>query len=55
MNLTCPECKNQVDLSAYPELKPKMLVECNHCGITLGVTRLTDEGEVETEIVEEGK
>ncbi|MBI2989594.1 MAG: hypothetical protein HYY51_00175 [Candidatus Magasanikbacteria bacterium] len=55
MNLTCPECKNQVDLSNYPNLKPEMVIECNHCGITLGVTKLMDDGSVETEIVEEGK
>ena len=54
MNCTCPECKNQIDLSPYPELKPDMVIECNTCGITLEVVDMGD-GEIVTEIVDEGK
>jgi DNA-directed RNA polymerase subunit RPC12/RpoP len=50
----CPECKNTVDLSPYPNLAPGMVIECNHCGMTLLVKEI-DEGKVTTEIVDEGK
>lgn len=57
MQLTCicPECKNEIDLSRYPKLKAGDIIECNICGITLEVTNITEEGVVETEIVDEGK
>lgn len=54
MKLVCPECKNEVDLSAYPSLAVDQVIECNICGISLLVTRIKGE-EVETEIVDEGK
>lgn len=54
-NLVCPECKNNVDLSKYPNLMPGMVVECNHCGMTLAIKEIADSGEVKTEIVDEGK
>jgi lysine biosynthesis protein LysW len=54
MNLTCPECKNEVDLSTNPNLAIGDMTECNHCGITLEVKSIT-EGVVEAEIADEGK
>jgi DNA-directed RNA polymerase subunit RPC12/RpoP len=54
MKAICKECKNEIDLSRYPKIKKGMIIECNHCGITLGVTNI--EGEtVSTEIIDEGK
>mgnify|MGYP003393533223 CR=1 FL=1 len=50
----CPECKNEVALSAYPTLAPENVIECNVCGISLLVTKIAD-GKVETEIADEGK
>ncbi len=50
----CPECKNIVDLSRYPNLAPGMVIECNHCGMTLSVKGISD-GKVTTDIVDEGK
>ena len=50
----CPECKNTIDLSRYPNLAAGMVIECNHCGMTLLVKGIK-EGNVETEIVDEGK
>ncbi len=54
MKLICPECKNQVDLTDYPDLRIEHIVECNMCGITLQVTNI-DNDTVITEIVDEGK
>jgi lysine biosynthesis protein LysW len=54
MKLTCPECKNEVDLSIYPNLAKGDVVECDKCGITLMVTNI-DGDEVAVEIVDEGK
>jgi Zn ribbon nucleic-acid-binding protein len=54
MNLTCPECKNSVDLSAYPNLAVGHVVECNSCGMTLMVKNI-EGNEVMVEIVDEGK
>lgn len=51
----CPECKNDIDLSRYPNLAKGMVIECNHCGMTLLVNNIADDGEVATEIVDEGK
>lgn len=53
MKLICPECKNEVDLSIYPNLAKDQVIECNVCGISLLVTELGDE--VQAEIVDEGK
>ncbi len=50
----CPECKNTIDLSRYPALATGMVIECNHCGMTLLVKEIA-EGNVKTEIVDEGK
>lgn len=50
----CPECKNSVDLTPYSEIKEGMVIECNHCGMTLLVKRIEDD-RLLTEIVDEGK
>ena len=54
MKSVCPECKNDIDLSRYPSIQEGMIIECNHCGITLLVKKIEGE-EVATEIVDEGK
>lgn len=51
----CPECKNTIDLSRYPNLATGMVIECNHCGMTLLVKEIAADGKVSTEIVDEGK
>lgn len=54
MKLVCPECKNDIDFSLFPNLAPDQVIECQMCGISLLVTKI--EGEmVEAEIVDEGK
>lgn len=54
MKSICPECKNDIDLSRYPSMREGMIIECNHCGITLLAKKI--EGEtLSTEIVDEGK
>lgn len=54
MQLICPECKNEVNLSAYPNLAVGNVIECNVCGITLLVNEMN--GDVVTcEVVDEGK
>lgn len=50
----CPECKNNVDLVRYPNLAQGMVIECNHCGMTLLVKSIEGE-QVKTEVVDEGK
>ncbi len=55
MTLTCPECKNHVDLSLYPNLVVDQIIECETCGITLMITNIDSSGEVLAEIVDEGK
>jgi DNA-directed RNA polymerase subunit RPC12/RpoP len=50
----CPECKNSIDLSRYPNVATGMVIECNHCGMTL-LVKDTAGGDVKTEIVDEGK
>lgn len=50
----CPECKNAVDLSRYPNLATGMVIECDHCGMTLLIKKI-DGAAVETEVVDEGK
>jgi ribosomal protein S27E len=52
--LICPECKNEVDMSRYPNLAIGMVVECNHCGMTLAIKEVGD-NEIKSEIVDEGK
>ena len=54
MHLICPECKNEVDLSRYPNLAVGNVIECDICGISLMVTSINGE-EVQTEIVDEAK
>lgn len=54
MKLVCPECKNEVDLSAYPNISESNVVECDSCGITLLVKEIAGD-EVKTEVVDEGK
>lgn len=55
MNLICPECKNQVDLSSVPQpLVKDQVIECNHCGISLLIVDITDVVAT-AEIVDEGK
>jgi DNA-directed RNA polymerase subunit RPC12/RpoP len=51
----CPECKNVIDLSKYPNIASGMVIECNHCGMTLLVKEMKPDGKIETEIVDEGK
>jgi len=52
--LICPECKNNVDLEAYPNIATGQIVECDSCGITLEITDDSNE-ELLAEIVDEGK
>ena len=54
MKLICPECKNEVSLSLYPNLKEGHVIECDTCGITLQVNDLSGENVV-AEVVDEGK
>lgn len=54
MVLVCPECKNSVDLSSYPNLESNQVVECDTCGISLLVVDIVEE-QVKAEIVDEGK
>ena len=54
MKLTCPECKNDVNLSVYPNLAKDQVIECDVCGISLLVTDIAD-GKVSAEITDEGK
>ncbi len=54
MKMICPECKNQINMAAYPDLAENAVIECEFCGITLKVTDMTGD-EVKTEIVDEGK
>lgn len=54
MHLTCPECKNDVNLSAYTNLAKDQVIECDVCGITLLVTAVNGQA-VEAEVTDEGK
>ncbi len=54
MKSYCPECKNNINLSNYPSLKEGMVIECNHCGITLLIKMIQDDT-LTTEIIDEGK
>jgi hypothetical protein len=54
MKLVCPECKNEVDLSRYPNLAVGNVIECDICGISLMIAAINDD-DVQAEIVDEGK
>jgi lysine biosynthesis protein LysW len=54
MKLICPECKNDIQLSNYPNLKAGHVIECDTCGITLEVKSIEGE-KIEVEIADEGK
>ena len=54
MKLICPECKNEVDLSTYPNLAVGQIIECNVCGISLLIIAIEGEN-VTAEVVDEGK
>ena len=54
MKVVCPECKNEVDFSAYSNLAVGNIIECNVCGITLLVNKM-DANEIVCEVVDEGK
>jgi DNA-directed RNA polymerase subunit RPC12/RpoP len=54
MKSICPECKNNIDLSRYTNIKEGMVIECNHCGITLLIKNIKD-NVISTDIVDEGK
>lgn len=54
MQLTCPECQNEVNLSSYINLAVGNVIECDVCGITLLVNEMKD-GAVKAEVVDEGK
>lgn len=54
MKCICPECKNDIDISKYPQIAVGHVIECNTCGIMLEV-RTIAQGNIETEIVDEGK
>jgi DNA-directed RNA polymerase subunit RPC12/RpoP len=54
MKANCPECKNNIDLARYPSIKEGMVIECNHCGITLLVKKIENDT-LQTEIIDEGK
>jgi lysine biosynthesis protein LysW len=53
MKLVCPECKNDINLTNYPDLADGHIVECNHCGITLEVKEVGEN--LVAEVVDEGK
>ena len=52
MKLICPECKNEVDFFAYPNLAVGNVIECNVCGITLLVNKM-DANEIVCEVADE--
>jgi lysine biosynthesis protein LysW len=54
MVCVCPECKNDVNLSRYPNVAISNVIECEKCGITLEVMSM-EGGNMVTEIVDEGK
>lgn len=54
MRLVCPECKNDVDLSNYPNLDKEQVIECNVCGISLLITDMESDI-IKAEVVDEGK
>lgn len=54
MKSICPECKNSIDISRYSNIKQGMVIECNHCGITLIIKDIKDNNII-TDIVDESK
>ena len=52
--LTCPECKNEVELSSYGNIAQGQIIECNSCGITLEITNAEND-QLEAVIADEGK
>ncbi len=54
MRLICPECKNEVNLSNYPDLAAEHVIECDICGITLEIIDISGD-EIKAEVVDEGK
>ena len=54
MKLICPECKNDIDLSLYPNMDEGHVIECDTCGITLQINKMSDEN-IDVEVVDEGK
>lgn len=54
LRCVCPECKNDVALTRYPNVAVGMVIECDHCGMTLLVKEIAND-QVQTEIVDEGK
>lgn len=54
MKLVCPECKNDVDLSTYPNVATDQVIECNTCGISLLVNDMSGD-EIKVDVVDEGK
>lgn len=54
MQSICPECKNDIDLGRYPSVKEGMVIECDHCGMTL-LAKKIENNTLSTEIVDEGK
>ncbi|HEY4500270.1 MAG TPA: hypothetical protein VJH25_00580 [Candidatus Paceibacterota bacterium] len=54
MKCICPECKNPIDISKHPKIAADYVIECDICGILLGVRSVLN-GVVETEIIDEGK
>ena len=54
MNLVCPECKNNVNISSYPNLAVDNVMECDVCGVTLLVTDIKGD-KVSAEVADEGK
>ena len=54
MRLICPECKNEVNLSTYPDLAVGHVIECDICGITLEISDMSSDV-LKAEVVDEGK
>jgi len=54
MKCTCIECKNDIDISRYPDVAVGHVIECETCGITLEVMDMNGD-EMKLEIVDEGK
>lgn len=54
MRLICPECKNEVSLSNYPDLAVGHVVECDVCGVTLEVSDMSTDN-ITSAVVDEGK
>lgn len=54
MNLICPECKNNLNVSDPSELYVGSVLECDVCGITLEVKKINGE-DIKFEVIDEGK